>query len=103
MAKEMAEERQGELEQDIFICPSRYKSGREFLLKTRGQVFGDYLYMLAIPFRHHYKNKANATREADMFRSKKGRPVYVKKKIKIINGYPFMDYYYLTYNEPCST
>jgi len=66
-------------------------------------VFGDYLYMLAIPFRHHYKNKANATREADMFRSKKGRPVYVKKKIKIINGYPFMDYYYLTYNEPCST
>jgi len=103
LAKEMAEERQGELEQDIFICPCKYKSGKEFLLKTRCQVFGDYLYMLAIPFRHHYKLKANAISEADMFRSKKGRPVYVKTKRKTINGYDTILYYYLTYIEPCST
>ena len=103
MAKEMAEERQGELEQDIFICPSKYKSGNEFLLKTREQVFGDYLYMLAIPFRHHYKDKQNAIREADMFVSKKGRPVYVKPKYEIQNGYKMTIYHYLTYKEPCLT
>ena len=102
-AKEMAEDRQRELETDIFICPCKYKSGKEFVLKTRDQVFGGYLYMLELPFRHHFKDKTNANREADIFTSKKGRPVYMKKKINIMNGYPVISYFYLTYKESCST
>ena len=102
-AKEMSGERQSEIEQDVFICESNFLSGREFILKTRGQVFGYYLYMLELPFRHHFKDKANAYREADVFASKKGRPVYVNKKHKMVNGYDTILYYYLTYKEPCLT
>lgn len=105
LAKKMAEERQRELEQDIFICESRYLSGKEFTLKTRDQLMkcSDFLYMLPLPFRHHFSTKKAAEREADVFASKKGRPVYVKKKTKIENGYEKILHYYLTYKEPCST
>jgi len=105
LAKEMAQERQRELEQDIFICRSSYLSGEEFTLKTRDQLMkcSSYLYMLELPFRHHFKTKQSAEREADVFTSKKGRPVYVKKKTYEENGYIKTSHYYLTYKEPCLT
>ena len=102
LAKSKAEEKMDELECDIFICHSNYLSGEEFTLKTREEVFGDYLYMVEIPFRHRFKTKPNADREAGIFATKKGRPVYVKKRRKIINGYNTIQHYYLTYIE-CST
>ena len=103
LAKSMAQERMRELEQDIFICHNKFLSGEEFTLKTRGQVFGDYLYMVSIPFRHRFKSKPNAKREASVFASKKGKPIYFDKKTEVENGYVKTRYYYLTYKEPCST
>lgn len=103
LAKSKAEEKIKEEEQDIFICKSSYKSGTEFVLKTRDQLTcNTYLYMMSLPFRHHFTTKQNAEREASVFASKKGRPVYVKKKTEIQNGYTIIKYYYLTYQE-CST
>ncbi len=103
LAKDKAPEKLGELEQDIFICKSKYLSGEEFTLKTRDELTcSTYLYMLALPFRHRFRNKDNARREAGVFASKKGRPVYVKKKIEKQNGYDIIKYHYLTYIE-CST
>lgn len=103
LAKKMAEERMDELEQDIFICKSIFKSGEEFTLKTRNELIGhkNYLYMVALSFRHKFRDKQNAEREADIFTSKKGLPTYVKKKTEIENGYVRIKYYYLTHKEPC--
>ena len=101
LAKKMAEERMRELEQDIFICSSKYQSGREFTLKTRDQVFGDYLYAQMLPFIHHFKSKSNAEREAGVFASKIGKPVYFDKRTELVNGYNKIKHYYLTHVEPC--
>lgn len=103
LAREKAQERMKELEQDIFICHSKYKSGEEFILKTRDELTcTTYLYMLALPFRHRFGNKSNAERESGIFASKKGKPVYVKKKTEKVNGYDIIKHYYLTY-KLCST
>ena len=99
-AKYMAYERMKELEQDIFICHSAYKSGEEFVLKTRNEMScTSYLYMLELPFKHKFKNKKNAEREASTFASKRGKPVYFNKKINLINGYNKISHYYLTHIE----
>jgi hypothetical protein len=104
LAKEMAEEKMREIEQDVFICHSKYQSGEEFVLKTRDQLScNSYLYMVSLPFKHRFANKQNAEREAGIFASKKGRPVYVKPRTYIQNGYKKIKHYYLTYKEPCST
>ena len=104
LAKERAKDKMREIEQDIFICHSKYKSGEEFTLKTRDELTCNaYLYMVALPFKYRFRQKKNAKREADVFASKKGKPVYFDKKIETMNGYPIIKYYYLTYIEPCST
>jgi len=104
LAKEKAIDKMNELEQDVFICHSKYISGEEFTLKTRDELTcNNYLYMVEIPFRHRFKDKSNAQREASIFASKKGRPVYIKPRRKIISGYDIIQHYYLTYIEPCST
>lgn len=104
LARFKAEERMKELETDIFICESRYLSGREFVLKTREELkCNSYLYMRMLPFRHRFIDKDNAKREAEVYASRKGRPVYVNKKIVVQNGYDIIKYYYLTYIEPCLT
>ena len=104
LAKEKAHERMKELEQDIFICHTKYPSGQEFTLKTKSEVgCGDYLYMLQLPFRFKFSSKETADREASNFASKKGAPVYVKRKTAIENGYKKTLYFYLTYKEPCLT
>ena len=73
-AKEMAGERMKELEQDIFICKSKYKSGEEFTLKTIGEMMACnvHLHIIRLPFRHHFATRGNAEREASRFASKKG-------------------------------
>ena len=102
LAIDKAWDKMDELEQDVFICQSNFRSGQEFTLKTRCEVSGNYLYMVEVPFRHRFRTKANAEREAGVFATKKGRPVYVKKKRKVIKGYDMILHYYLTYKE-CST
>jgi len=103
LAKTMADERMKELETDIFICKSTFRSGEEFTLKTRGEMMkcNTYLHVIGLPFRHRFKSKPNAEREASMLASRKGRPVYVKKRTEIENGYIKIRHYYLTYKEPC--
>ena len=104
LAKAMAEERMTELEQDIFICQSSYKSGVEFTLKTKDELTcNNYLYMLELPFKHRFKKKENAEREAGKFASKRGKPVYFDKKTSIEHGYTIIKYYYLTHIEKCLT
>jgi hypothetical protein len=105
IAHKMSEEKMNELEQDIFICLTKYPSGQEFTLKTRNEIMSctDYVYQRSLPFRHHFATKANAEREASIFASKKGRPVYVRRKTDIQNGYIVTKYFYLTYKESCST
>ncbi len=98
LAKKMAEERLKELESDIFICHSKYRSGEEFILKTRGEVFGDYLYMLQLPFNHHFKKRDNALRESKQFEEKLGKPVMIEKITYEENGYIKLSHYAL-----CST
>ena len=103
LAREMANERMQELETDIFICRSQFKSGEEFTLKTRYEMgrCTNYIYHLELPFRFHFKNKKNADRESEVFASKKGRPVYFNRKTNIESGYVVTKYFYLTYKEPC--
>ena len=104
LAREKAVERMTELETDIFICNCKFKSGQEFTLKTRHEIMGmNYLYMVGVPFRHHFKDKKNAEREASIFVSKSGKPVYVCKKTYEENGYIKTSHYYLTHKEPCLT
>ncbi len=47
-------------------------------------------------------NENRGEREAKVFASKKGKPVYVKKRTAIENGYIKIKHYFLTYKEPCS-
>lgn len=103
LAREMAHERMKELEQDIFICKSKFHSGEEFTLKTRGEMMkcNSYLHVISLPFRYHFTTKKNAQREASRFISEKGVPVYVDKKTEIVNGYVVTKYFYLTHKEPC--
>ena len=105
LAKTMAQERMKELETDIFICKSAFQSGEEFTLKTIDEMMkcNTHLHVIGLPFRHRFKSKPNAEREASRLASRKGRPVYVKKKTEVENGYLKIKYYYLTYKEPCLT
>jgi len=101
-AKEKAHERQKELEQDIFICHTKYPSGNEFTLKTRNELTcGNYLYMLKLPFTHRFASKKNAEREANRIAGIEYKPVWVDKHTEEENGYTIIKYYYLTYT-PCS-
>ena len=89
LAKDKAQSKMKELEQDIFICSCDYQSGKEFVLKVRAEMMNgaDYLYVLKLPFNHKFKNKYNAAREAERF------GVELKKKVKKVrhtfteNGY----------------
>ena len=91
MAKTMAEERLKELEQDIFVCKSKYLSGEEFTLKKRDEITcGNYLYVLKLPFGFHFATKKNADREANRIADAENKPVWVDKKIEIKNGYPMI-------------
>jgi len=104
LAREKANDRLKDVEQDIFICSCCYRSGQEFILKTRDELVrnGDFLYHLRLPFKHRFKIKENAEREAEKFASNSGKPVYVRKKTTTENGYVKILYYYLTYKAPCS-
>lgn len=104
LARDKAQEKLKELEQDIFICSCSYKSGKEFVLKIRDEMMNgaDYLHMVKLPFKHHFKSKSNAEREAEIFASKKGVPIYVGKKTDLVKGYNNIAHYFLTKKEPCS-
>ena len=101
LAKTMAEERMKELEQDIFICKSKFQSGEEFTLKTIDEMMdcNTHLHVISLPFRHRFVTKKNAEREASKFTSKKGVPIYVKKRTEVENGYIKIKHYYLTHKE----
>ena len=100
LAKSMAQERMKELEEDIFICPRDYPSGKEFVLKVRGDMMAcaTYLYMLELPFNHKFKNKKNAEREAKRFEKKLNKRVKSKRYTYEENGYNKFSHFSL-----CST
>ena len=100
LAKEMAQERMKELEQDIFICSCKYKSGQEFVLKIRSEMMSgaDYLYMLKIPFNHRFKNKHNVAREAERFSKELNNYVAIQRHTYEENGYNKFSHFTL-----CST
>ena len=100
LARKMANERMRELEQDIFICHTKFRSGEEFVLKTTDQVFGDYLYMLPLPLGYHFKDKKNAQREADKFKDKLNKNILVETITYEENGYTYISHYSL---KSCST
>jgi len=97
LAREKAIDKMIELEQDIFICRCTYKSGEEFILKTRRQMLsgGDYLYVVKLPFDHMFKEERNAIREAGRFSQEMGKDITIEKHITKINGYPFLSHYSL--------
>ena len=100
LAKSMAQERMKELECDIFICPSNYKSGKEFILKVRGDMMdcATYLYMLELPFNHRFKNKHNVKREANRLSVKLDKKIIIKRHTFEENGYNKFSHFSL-----CST
>ena len=100
LAREMAEERMKELEQDILICRTKFISGEEFTLKTRDEMMqcSDYLYMVQIPFNHHFKKRDNALRESRVFEEKLGKSVMIEKITYEQNGYTLTSHFAL-----CST
>ena len=89
LAREKAVDKMIEEEQDIFICRCTYKSGEEFILKTRRQMIsgGDYLYVVKLPFDHMFKEERNAIREAGRFSQEKGRDITIQKHCFKENGY----------------
>ena len=89
LAKVKAQERMIELEQDIFICSCEYKSGKEFVLKTRKEMMngGSYLHIVLLPFNHKFKDKHNAVREADKFAKQLKKVVTIKRNTYEENGY----------------
>ena len=89
LAKDMAEERMVELEQDIFICHTKYRSGEEFVLKVKDEMMncGDYLYVQKLPFNHRFKKRDNALRELKRFEVKLNKPVMIEKHTYEENGY----------------
>ena len=97
LAKEMAEERARELEQDIFICRTKFRSGEEFTLKTCNEMrsCNTYLHMVKLPFLHHFKTKTNAKREAEKFPQKHDIPPCAEPFIEVISGYPTILHYYI--------
>ena len=100
LAKKMAQERMKELEEDIFICSCNYKSGKEFVLKIRGDMMNgsDYLYMLELPFNHKFKNKHNVAREAKRLSTKINKGVTIQRHTYEENGYHKFSHFSL-----CST
>lgn len=100
LAKAMAHERMKELEQDIYICRTEFKSGEEFTLKTRSEMMScaSYLYIVQIPFKHKFKKRDNALRESKAFEYKLGKPVIIEKHTYEENGYNKFSHYSL-----CST
>lgn len=89
LAKESAEERMNELEQDIFICSCKYNSSTEFVLKTINDMMtnADYLYAQKLPITHHFKLKKNAIREAERFSEELNRYVAIQRHTYEENGY----------------
>jgi len=89
LARDMAEDKMDELEEDIFICSCNYKSGKEFVLKTRGQMMtgGDYLHMVKLPFNHRFRNKHNVAREAERFSKELNKYVSIHRHTYEENGY----------------
>lgn len=98
IAKEKALEKMEELEQDIFICSSRYPSGEEFILKTRYELMfcTKWLYIQEIPVDYKFKNRENAEREAMIKRKKTGKRFILIDTIRIKqNGYNNLSHYEL--------
>jgi len=89
LAKEKAEERMKELEQDIFICSSKFKSGEEFVLRPRSEMTtcNSYLHVIQIPFTFRFRDKLNALRESRVFEKKLGKPVMIERYTYEENGY----------------
>lgn len=100
LAFEKAHDKMNELEQDIFICKCEYKSGTEFVLKTRKELVsnGNFIYHLRLPFGHHFKVRENADREAMRFQDIMGKHINVMKHTYLENGYTKLSHYSL-----CST
>ena len=89
LAREKATERMDELEHDIFLCKIKYKSGTEFVLKTRGELMlgGDFEDFIELPFKHKFKIKENAIRESYKFTEKLGKNVNWDRVTIRENGY----------------
>lgn len=100
LAKDMAEDRMKELEQDIFICHTKYRSGEEFVLKIRDEMMNcsSYLYMQKLPFNHRFKNKHNVAREAERFSKEMGNYIAIERHTYEENGYNKFSHFSL-----CST
>ena len=97
LAKNMAEERMGELEQDIFICKVNYHSGQEFVLRTKDEMMrlGDCLYHQQLPFRHKFNTWDNAVRESKKFRKKLKKKIRIDKITTEDKGYELFSHYAL--------
>ncbi len=102
LAKDMAEERMNELEQDIFICSVNYPSGKEFILKTYSELMScaNWLYMVELPFKHQFNTKGNAVRESKRFAKKMDKEIEVEKITYEENGYNKFSHYTLCLTSP---
>ena len=89
LAKIMAEERMKELETDIFICRSKFKSGEEFILRPRSEMAecNSYLHVIQLPFNFRFRDKLHALRESKVFEQKTGKPVMIERHTYEENGY----------------
>ena len=97
LAKDMAEERMDELEQDVFICKVNYHSGNEFVLRTKDEMMrdGDFLYHQMLPFKHKFTFRDNALREAKKFAKKLKKRVLIDRVTYTEKGYEKISHHIL--------
>ena len=98
LAKEKAIEMMEELEQDIFICSTKFPSGEEFVLKTCNELMHctKWLYLQEVPIDHKFINKDNAINAGRKIREKqRKRFILVDTVRKRKNGYSNISHYEL--------
>ena len=98
-AKDMAQDRIESLETDIYICEVCYKSGKEYVFKTRDEIKFGYLMCLQISINHKFLCKENAIREGGAMKKRLNkRFVFVDTIKQVDKGYETISHYKL-----CST
>jgi len=99
-AKEAVEEYCLMMEQDVFVCETKYPSGVEYSLRLRDEVtFQDspaIKYAYFMPISWHFKERKNAYRESQVWANRTGMPIFIEEHTRYVKGYREITHYTLT-------
>ena len=86
-------------EQDVFVVHVKCKSGEEWSLRFRDQIFHEdspcIAYKYYLPFSHKFADRDNAQREADIWSERLDKEITLDRHVKVEKGYPVFSHYSL--------